>query len=145
MTIDVILQAAGVIAALGVILGGLYATYRVARRVDTAIGVDKDGKTAIERLDSRVTDMAGKVERVEYQLFPNGGGSMSDRLTRVDRQVVDLTAKTEIVLTLLTTLVDNHGARTGATTTIDDPVAAPETKARLRTTRTSRTTRTRKE
>lgn len=132
-----VLQVSGIIAALTVIFGGLYATYKVARRVDQAIGTDKDGKTAMDRLDARVTEVANKVQRVEYQLFPNGGGSMSDRLERVDRQVVDLAAKTEIVLTLVTTLVDNHNVRTGAPTLIDDPAAAPETKVRLRSTRTT--------
>jgi hypothetical protein len=62
-------------AVVGIIGGGLfllafiYKIYKVINRVETAIGVDERGRTMSERMD-----------RVEYQLWENGGNSMKDQM-----------------------------------------------------------------
>jgi len=62
-------------AAAGTIGGGLfllafiYKIYKIISRVESAIGVDEQGRTMAERMD-----------RVEYQLWENGGNSMKDQI-----------------------------------------------------------------
>lgn len=62
-------------AIVGIIGGGLfllsfiYKIYKVINRVESAIGVDNKGRTMSERMD-----------RVEYQLWENGGNSMKDQM-----------------------------------------------------------------
>jgi hypothetical protein len=55
--------------------------------------------------------MEGRVARVEHQVFPNGGGSLLDKVTKVDTKVTALAAETKIVASLLTTLIDNNEGR----------------------------------
>jgi len=64
-----------VIAALTAI--GIFAAkiYRVLRRIDSVLGVDRHGRTISDRL-----------ERVEYQLFPNGGSSLTDKIVRIEQE-----------------------------------------------------------
>jgi len=63
----------GAIAALigGVIgiCGFIYTIYKIATRVEAAIGIDEQGRTISDRMD-----------RVEYQLWENGGNSMKDQM-----------------------------------------------------------------
>ena len=62
-------------AVVGIIGGGLfllafiYKIYKIINRVETAIGVDDKGRTMSDRMD-----------RVEYQLWENGGNSMKDQM-----------------------------------------------------------------
>jgi hypothetical protein len=69
MALELILTIAATITAIGVIIGGIIAIYRVARRISDSIGLDAKGRTLSERLD-----------RVEHQLWPNGGGSLADQV-----------------------------------------------------------------
>ena len=69
MELDPIFTTSAVITAIGVIVGGLVATYRLARRISESIGLDEKGRTISERLD-----------RVEHQLWPNGGDSLADQV-----------------------------------------------------------------
>ncbi len=69
MPLDLILTVAATITAIGVIIGGIVAIYRVARRISDSIGLDEKGRTLSERLD-----------RVEHQLWPNGGSSLADQV-----------------------------------------------------------------
>ena len=69
MVVEWILGTAAVIVALLVIAKFGYATYKAIHRIDEVIGV---GRTLSER-----------IERMEYQLFPNGGRSLDDRVTQV--------------------------------------------------------------
>lgn len=86
MTVEIILTIAAVITALGVIFGGVYATFRIVNRISQAIGVDRQGRTLAERLD-----------RVEHQLWENGGSSLADRVNVINEHVVKLSAETEII------------------------------------------------
>ena len=62
-------------AVVGIIGGGLfllafiYKIYKIINRVESAIGVDEQGRTMSDRMD-----------RVEYQLWENGGNSMKDQM-----------------------------------------------------------------
>jgi hypothetical protein len=64
-------------AVVGILGGGLfllafiYKIYKVINRVESAIGVDEKGRTMSERMD-----------RVEYQLWENGGNSMKDQINK---------------------------------------------------------------
>lgn len=67
------------IAATAAILAGLVAisvlvvkAYNTVKRIDDAIGVDDKGRTLSQRL-----------EAVEHQLWPNGGSSLNDKVTRI--------------------------------------------------------------
>jgi len=67
-----ILALAALVVAVGVIAKFAYAAYKAIHRIDMTLGVDKRGRTISERL-----------ERVEYQLFPNGGNSLVDRVNQI--------------------------------------------------------------
>lgn len=67
-----VLALAAVLIAIGVIWRFGYATYKAVHRIDQTLGVDARGRTISERLD-----------RVEYQLFPNGGNSLVDRVNQI--------------------------------------------------------------
>jgi hypothetical protein len=60
---------AGAITGALFLFGLVYKIYKVIHRVETAIGVDDQGRTMSERMD-----------RVEYQLWENGGNSMKDQM-----------------------------------------------------------------
>jgi len=90
MTVEIILTIAAVITALGVIFGGVYATFRIVNRISQAIGVDAKGRTLAERLD-----------RVEHQLWENGGSSLADRVNVIGDHVVKLSAETELIKDLV--------------------------------------------
>jgi hypothetical protein len=55
------------------IFGALYAVYKVAKRLEDAIGTDSKGRTISDRLD-----------RVEHQLWENGGSSLADRVNKIE-------------------------------------------------------------
>ena len=71
MVVEWILGTAAVIVALLVIAKFGYATYKAIHRIDEMLGVDRQGRTLSER-----------IERMEYQLFPNGGRSLDDRVAQ---------------------------------------------------------------
>ena len=58
-----------IIAGVTFLLGIIYKIYKVIHRVESAIGVDEQGRTMSDRMD-----------RVEYQLWENGGNSMKDQM-----------------------------------------------------------------
>lgn len=67
-----IIGLAAVLVAVITISKFAYTAYRAIHRIDMTLGVDKKGRTISERL-----------ERVEYQLFPNGGSSLADRVNQI--------------------------------------------------------------
>ena len=86
MPTEIILTIAAVIAALGVIFGGVYATFRLVHRMGQVLGVDQSGRTISDRLD-----------RVEHQLWENGGSSLADRVNTIETHVVKMSAETELI------------------------------------------------
>lgn len=75
---DEIAAAAAVVAAIAALVILLGKTHRMIKRIDEAIGVDRQGRTLAERLD-----------KVEHQLWPNGGSSLMDKVEKIRlRQIV---------------------------------------------------------
>ena len=71
-----------------------YRVYKIARRIDDTLGVDKEGRTISDRLS-----------RVEYQLFPNGGASLSDKITKIESEQRVMQGKVDAVETIVNTLL----------------------------------------
>lgn len=90
MTQEIILSVAAIVTALGVISGGIYAVYRIARRIGDTIGVDSNGRTIADRL-----------ERVEHQLWENGGSSLADRVNKIQEHVVRTESKLDLIESIL--------------------------------------------
>jgi hypothetical protein len=86
MAQELIFTIAAVITAIGVILGALRAIYKVARKIGDAIGVDEKGRTLSARLD-----------RVEHQLWENGGSSLADRVNKIEAHSVKNSSELEII------------------------------------------------
>lgn len=90
MTIDILFTTAAVITAIGVIVGGIVAVYRLAQKISKSIGLDEKGRTISERLD-----------RVEHQLWENGGSSLADRVNTIETHAIKTTAELEIIKNFL--------------------------------------------
>ena len=86
MTSDIILTVSAVVSAFGILIGAIYAIYRIARRIGDTLGVDKEGRTLSER-----------PERVEYQLWENGGSSLADRVNNIEMHVVKVSTEIELI------------------------------------------------
>ena len=92
MPTELIFTIAAVITAIGVIIGGLVSIYRFVRKISDAIGVDKNGRSLSERLD-----------RVEHQLWENGGSSLADRVNIINEHSIKTAAEVEIIKGLILT------------------------------------------
>lgn len=90
MAQELIFTVAAMITATGVIIGSLIAIYKLARRIGDAIGVDKSGRTLAERLD-----------RVEHQLWENGGSSLADRVNVIEAHAISTSAKLDLIEALI--------------------------------------------
>ena len=86
MAQEIVLSTAAIITAAGIIIGALVAIYRLARRIGDAIGVDKNGRTLAERLD-----------RVEHQLWENGGSSLADRVNSIETHAIKVSAEIDLI------------------------------------------------
>ena len=91
MPLDIIFTISTVITAIGVIAGSFVAIYRLTKKIDQSIGTDKSGRTLAERLD-----------RVEHQLWENGGSSLADRVNQIERHSVNSAAKLDVIEKILT-------------------------------------------
>ena len=85
---------AALVAAITAIAIFTYRVYKIARRIDDTLGVDKEGRTISDRL-----------QRVEHQLFPNGGASLSDKITRVESEQRLMKGKLDTVETIVNSLL----------------------------------------
>jgi hypothetical protein len=85
-----IFTTAAVITAIGVIVGGIVAIYRLAQTISKSIGLDEKGRTISERLD-----------RVEHQLWENGVTSLADRVNTIESHAIKTTAELEIIKDIL--------------------------------------------
>jgi hypothetical protein len=70
--------------------------YGFARRIEKAIGEDSKGRSISDRL-----------AKVEHQVFPNGGGSLSDQISDLSTAVTTLVAKTETIENMMTGITAN--------------------------------------
>lgn len=92
-----ILATAAIVVALGVIIAALIKVYRVAHRIDAALGVDSQGRTVADR-----------ISRIEHQVYANSGSSMFDRVAETETRVGELTGEIRVVRDLLTELVERR-------------------------------------
>lgn len=95
---NVIMELGIVAATLAAVTGiGAFAMamYKVAKRIESAIGVDEKGRTLSERMD-----------KVEYQLWENGGSSLADRVNRVDANSKESAAEVRIIKSEVTFIKD---------------------------------------
>jgi len=94
MQFDSIFMISAVITAIGVIVGALIAIYNVARKVSDAIGKDEQGRTIADRLD-----------RVEHQLWENGGTSLADRVNNIEACSRETSVEIKLVKEILVAMV----------------------------------------
>ena len=72
------------------IAGALYAIYKIAKRLEDTIGTDSKGRTISERLD-----------RVEHQLWENGGSSLADRVNTIEMHSIKTSTELEFIKELI--------------------------------------------
>jgi hypothetical protein len=89
MATDIIITIASIFGGLTVIFGAVFSSYKLAKRIDAAIGVDKSGRTISDRLD-----------KVEHQLWENGGSSLADRVNNIEKHVVKVSTEIEFIKNL---------------------------------------------
>ena len=109
MPLELILTVAATITAIGIIIGGIVAIYRLARRIQDSIGLDEKGRTISERLD-----------RVEHQLWPNGGSSLADQV----KCTSDTTTQNHVELQFIKQLLlsNNPGYIPALDSTVESPM-----------------------
>ena len=94
MVLSTILLSTGAITALG---GFFFAIYKIAKRIDSAVGVDNEGRTLSERMT-----------RVEYQLWENGGGSLKDDVNLIRDVSQENTTEIRIIKELVISMIKAH-------------------------------------
>jgi len=82
-----VLLVIGTVTGIGAFM---FSIYKIAKRVDQAIGVDAQGKTLSERMS-----------RVEHQLWENGGDSLKDQVNSIASSQIEIKAEMGIIKDLL--------------------------------------------
>lgn len=95
--IQIFSQIVLIFAGIATLSAFIYAVYKIAKRIDSAIGIDEKGRSLSDRM-----------EKVEYQLWPNSGKSLSDRVNRVERSNTEIAAEIKIIKDLVTIIVNSH-------------------------------------
>ena len=103
MAMDLILTLGSFFAALGVIFGTLYASFKIAKKIDAAIGTDERGRTISDRLN-----------RVEHQLWENGGSSLADRVNSIEGHVIKVSTEVSLIKELTLGIHNSSAAATGS-------------------------------
>ena len=87
---------------LTVVVIALSAGYAIARRFEGILGKNKKGDTLVERL-----------EKIERQILPNGGSSMSDKIDYIRRdqnkmknELSQISGELEVIKGIVTVIVD---------------------------------------
>ena len=78
----------------------MFSTYKIAKRVDQAVGVDSDGKTLSDRMS-----------RVEHQLWENGGNSLKDQVNSIEACQIEIKAEMGIIKNILIGSVEKPKVR----------------------------------
>ena len=98
---DGVIMAGAVVAALTAISIFGLKVYRILKRIDSVLGVDRQGRTISERLD-----------RVENQLFPNGGSSLTDKINRIEQEQKELKGNMAAFERILNAILRRESERT---------------------------------
>jgi hypothetical protein len=87
-----------IVAFTGASLG----IYTIIRRFEKLLGKDREGRSIVDRL-----------ERVEHQLYPNGGSSLSDKVDYIRRdqnkmkqQISEVSGEIKVIRDIVTVIVD---------------------------------------
>jgi hypothetical protein len=72
------------------IIAVLVAVYKIARRLEQTIGTDSKGRTISDRLD-----------RVEHQLWENGGSSLADRVNKIEACSIETSTEVKFIKDLI--------------------------------------------
>jgi len=88
-------EIVGITGAISALCIFMYSVYKIAKRIDGSIGVDGEGRTLSERMD-----------KVEYQLWPNGGQSMADRVNSIDRTNNQMMTEVKIIKELVLGMIE---------------------------------------
>ena len=94
MMLSTVLFSIGAITAIG---SFFFAMYKVAKRIDDAIGTDENGRTLSDRMS-----------KVEYQLWENGGSSLADKVNRVEKNTEGNSTELKIIKELVMLMVQSH-------------------------------------
>jgi hypothetical protein len=89
-----VLLAGAIVAALTAMGIFSHRIYKIAKRIDGALGIDKEGRTISDRL-----------QRVEHQLFPNGGSSLTDKINRIEHEQKQMKGEISAFKEILTLLM----------------------------------------
>ena len=95
-----VVGVAALLLAITTISIFMYRVYKIARRIDDALGVDSEGRTISDRLS-----------RVEHQLFPNGGSSLTDKINRIEFEQKAMQGKLDALETVIQSVLKE--GRTG--------------------------------
>jgi len=88
-------EVVGITGAISALCIFLYSVYKIAKRIDGSIGVDGEGRTLSDRMN-----------KVEYQLWPNGGQSMADRVNSIDRTNNQMMTEVKIIKELVLGMIE---------------------------------------
>lgn len=119
MPLEALISVAGIISSLIVVFGAVYALYKLAKRIDAAIGVDEKGRTISDRLD-----------KVEHQLWENGGSSLADRVNNIEKHVVKVSTEIDFIKDL-TLGISNSTVPNSIPKDLVSPVEAPLLRKRV--------------
>lgn len=84
--IEYLYYGTGILTSLLALLYAIVRAVKVMHRITHAVGADKNGRTVVERL-----------ERVEHQLWENGGSSLADRVNSIEKHVVHTAGKLDVI------------------------------------------------
>lgn len=84
----------GLFGGASVVFGLLYTLYKIVKRIDAAIGVDDKGRTISDRMD-----------RVEYQLWENGGESLKDQVNKIEKHAIETGTEVSFIKQVLLQLL----------------------------------------
>lgn len=107
------------IGAITLILGFLYSVYKIARRIDQSIGTDSQGRTLSDRMN-----------RVEHQLWENGGSSLADRVNTIEKCTQETNAQMLVIKDILLQIVGAQVQPTPPTRATRKRAAAKESDKR---------------
>lgn len=96
MMFSTVLMVIGGLTAIGAFL---YSMYKIAKRIDAAIGVDEKGRTLSDRMS-----------KVEHQLWPNGGSSLADQVNNANTDNKKIIAEIGIIKDLMIALIQPNSA-----------------------------------
>lgn len=87
---DILMFIGLVIGSATVVAGALYKVYQIAKKIDQAIGVDKQGMTLAERHAEQaddLKDMNRRLRVLEQAIMPEGRTPLPTRVDKLEQDV----------------------------------------------------------